>query len=72
MSKPRRRTDLDIHDLDCLIKLCGTRINTINAHLKRNHFVNNTETIRAHKQLESTLAKLRCIKERITDGCDGA
>jgi hypothetical protein len=72
MSKPRRRTDLDTPDLDCLIKLCETRIHTINLHLKRSTFTDSTETIRAHKQLESTLDKLKSLKSRVTDGCDGA
>jgi hypothetical protein len=69
---PRRSTDLDSQDLECLIKLCETRIHTINLHLKRNNFTNNTETMKAHEQLEDTLSKLKRLKDRLLPECDGA
>jgi len=73
MNIPRRSTDLSIVDLDCLIRLCETRLHTINLHLKRNTFTSQTETIKTAAQIETTLNKLRVYKDRInSNNCDGA
>lgn len=60
----RRITDLDLEDINCLISLCSTRIHTVNATLQKHSFSDKSGLIRAHKQLEVTLAKLKKLKER--------
>lgn len=66
MNKPRRSTDLDEDDLTCLIRLCETRLHTINLHLRK-HSINdaaNTSYLKAASQVAISLDKLRALKER--------
>lgn len=60
----RRITDLDLADIDVLISLCATRIHTVNNSLQKHSISDKSGLIKAHKQLEITLAKLKKMKER--------
>lgn len=63
-TKTRRHTDLTEEDIDCLIKLCDTRLHTINLHLRKNAFADNSSVIRAAAQIQRTNIKLKEMKER--------
>lgn len=64
MNKPRRHTDLEAEDIDCLIKLCETRLHTINAHLRNNGNADNSSVLRAAAQIQRTCIKLKDLKDR--------
>jgi hypothetical protein len=64
-TKPRRITDLDADDIDCLLSLCEKRIHTISTHLKRSSHVDNTSVMKAASQLYITVDKLKNLKDRL-------
>lgn len=72
-SIPRRTSDLDSGDIDCLIELCHKRLKTIRTSVQRTHISSSPELADKEQMMSNLVTKLERLRERtITAACDGA